>query len=92
MDFLEDYQLRHDDDITSTCTIKLPFELKPDFAEDVLSFENSDVRLYFIRLSAPERNFVSKSSRFCVHTIPSGGDGPLSTGSKCIVSESAHSK
>ena len=69
MDFLEMFQERQGDSIASTCTITLPFKVKPDFSEDVLSFENSDVRLYLLRLSAPERNFVALTRRISVHEI-----------------------
>ena len=69
MDYVESFQSKHGEDIHSNCDIPLPFEVKPDFTEDVLSFENTDVRLYQLRLSAPERKFVVQASRFKVHTI-----------------------
>lgn len=69
MDYLESFQSKEGENIRSTCKIPLPFSVKPDFAQDVLSFENSDVRLYLLRFSAPERHFVQKGSRISIHTI-----------------------
>ena len=59
VDYLESFQTIQGEKIKSTCNISLPFEVKRDFTEDVLSFENSYVRLYLLQLSAPERNFVT---------------------------------
>ena len=42
---LESFQSRQGDDISSTLNIALPFSVKLEFTEDVLSFENSDERL-----------------------------------------------
>ena len=77
MDFLESFQPRKDDEISSTCDISLPFPVKPDFMEDVLSFENSDARLYLIRMSALGRNLVTEPRGFRVLAIRTT-EGPKS--------------
>ena len=69
LDYLESFQTKQVEEIKSLCGIIFPFEIKPDFTEYVPSFENSDERFYLLRLSAPERNFVTQPSRFRVHII-----------------------
>ena len=66
MYFLDNNQDIEGDNVISTCSIPLPHNLKSDFAEDLLTFESSEVCLYLIRFSAPECNFVIKSLRWRV--------------------------
>ena len=82
VDYLESFKTKQVEEIKSLCDIIFPFEIKPDFTEDVPSFENSAVRLYLLQLSAPERNFVTLPSRFRVHTIRDNSAQSISQGSQ----------
>ncbi len=69
MKYVEQFQTKQGDAIVSSCTIELPFAVKPDFNEDIITFANSSNTLYLLRFCAPDRHFTSKSSRLRVHTI-----------------------
>ncbi len=60
MDYLENFQERECDLVTSTYRVKLPFPVEPEFSEDVITFNGTSAGFYFLRFSAPERNFSSK--------------------------------
>ncbi len=78
MGFIEQFQQRKGDKVTSTCRIKLTFPVKQDFSEDVLTFEGTGIVLYVLRFAAPERHFAIKSTRIAVHKITPYGGTPTS--------------
>ena len=61
MDILKLYQKKEGDSIYSSFRIALPFKAKPDFSEDIVTFNGSSVTLYVLRFSAP--NAVSRLCR-----------------------------
>ena len=69
MEFIEQFQEKQGDDIVSTCKIDLPFPVKQDFNEDIISFANNTTSLYLLRFCAPDRNFTPRGTRLRVHTI-----------------------
>ena len=54
MDYLEKFQKREDDAVTSHCQIKLPFVVELDFQENMVAFEGRSVVLCCLRLAAPD--------------------------------------
>ena len=58
MEYVEQFQAKEGDEIASTCRIELPFSLKPDFREDIITFTNSTTSLYLLRFCAPDRNLL----------------------------------
>ena len=69
MDFIEHFQEKQGYDTVSTCKIDLPFPVKHDFNEDIVSFANNTTSLYLLRFCAPDRNFMPRGTRLRVHTI-----------------------
>lgn len=67
MDYIEQFQTRKGDHIESTCRVQLAYVVKSDFQEYYIRFQQSHVVLYLVRMSDPERNFVSKTTmQLCI--------------------------
>jgi len=80
MDYTEPLQSREDDDIKSTCRIKLPFNVKPDFEQDILRFPGDNTTmLYLLRFSAPERKFALPTQRLAIRDIQKIDPKPASS-------------
>ncbi len=69
MEFVEQFQEKQGNNIISSCRIDLPFPVKSDFDEDVITFANNSTTLYLLRFCASNRNFTPKSTRLRVHKV-----------------------
>lgn len=64
------FQSKEEEDVFSTCTIHLPFSVKPDFQEDFCNLMVSSLLLYiFCDFYAFERNFSMLKKHLVVRKI-----------------------
>ena len=77
MDYLEDFQNHEGAAITSHCQIKLPFEVKQDFAEEIITFEGNKDALYCLRLCPPSSQYSTRGSRVAIHIVKSTDDNKI---------------
>ena len=69
------------EEVVPTCTLQLPFPVKPDFHEDVIKFDGSDTtNIYVLRFQGFEQRFATSKKRFTVRNIKLyDGDKPICT-------------
>ena len=96
-DFTDPLDSEVGEDVVSTCTIPLPFPVKPDYDEDVTKFNGDSTTTYVLRFHAFEQRFASTKKKIMVRNIDlnklkSTARVLQSTGSVQTISESKNNE
>ena len=72
-DFTDPLDSEVGEDILSTCTILLPFPVKPDYDEDVIKSNGDSTTFYVLRFQAFEQRFAITKKEIMAQNIDLNG-------------------